>query len=342
MSLQLGYPVPSAPPMASQDVHYYVNIAVEERGDLIQAIGEASAAQRSEEQARIVGIVSGTELRNPELLRTIPVPEESGETVQANGEASVPAKSEEELATSRIVGVVSGMELRNPEQPRAVLVPDPVPGISEASAAARSEEQLATATARIVGVVSGMKLRNPELLRAVPAWVVLRQLGQVLRDTSSDPAKLYSLSEQVPFIKEFWSHSWHGSRFMKIWLLLVLKNGCPAVCVGILVAFLAAFLSYLDILPGWYKVHYSGEFKHSPWAMVSGVVASLVTLLLWRPGGPVFLDRVCIHQGDEVLKSQAILQLGAFLKSSRTLVVVWDPTYLSRRPGFSSTLLWQF
>ena len=219
---------------------------------------------------------------------------------------------------------------------------DPTQASGEASVAEGSGEQ--RIIANIVGVVSGMELRNPELLRAVPAWVVLRQLGQVLRNRSSDPAKLYSLSVQVPFIKEFWSHSWHGSRFMKIWLLLVLKNGCPAVCVGILVAFLAAFLSYLDILPGWYKVPqiqgpgYSGEFRHSPWALVSGVVASLVTLLLWRSRDRVFLDRVCIHQGDEDLKAQAMLQLGALLKGSRTLVVVWDPTYLSRQPGFDSII----
>ena len=204
--------------------------------------------------------------------------------------------------------------------------------------------------ATIVDVVSGMQLEKPELLRAVPAWVVLRNFGQVLRETSLDPGKLhalFSLSAKVPFIKEFWSHSWHGKRSMKIWLLLMLKNGFPAVCVGTFAAFLAAVLSYLEILPGWYKEPriqgpgYSGEFRYNCWALLSGVLASLLTLLLWRSGDSVFLDRICIHQGNNALKAQAILHLGAFMKSSKRLVVVWDKTYLSR-PGFVKTaLIWQ-
>ena len=201
----------------------------------------------------------------------------------------------------------------------------------------------------IVGVVSGMQLQKPELLRAVPAWRVLRNFGRVLRDSSVNSRKLralFLLSAKVPFIKEFWSHSWHGRQSMKIWLLLMLKNGLPAVCVGTFAAFLAAGLSYLEILPGWYKAPriqspgFSGEFRYSCWALFSGVVASLLTLLLWRSGDRVFLDRVCIHQGDDVLKAQAILHLGAFLKSSKTLVVVWDATYLSR-PGYRNSCRWQ-
>ncbi|CAE7223023.1 unnamed protein product [Symbiodinium sp. CCMP2592] len=44
----------------------------------------------------------------------------------------------------------------------------------------------------------------------------------------------------------------------------------------------------------------------------------------------VFLDRACIHQGDARLKAEGIFNLAAFLKASKSLVVVFDESYLSR------------
>lgn len=54
----------------------------------------------------------------------------------------------------------------------------------------------------------------------------------------------------------------------------------------------------------------------------------------------MFLDIACINQTDEQLKFEGLISIGAFLKKlgycykklkSRTLLVLWDPTLVSRR-----------
>ena len=107
--------------------------------------------------------------------------------------------------------------------------------------------------AKVVGYVSALEISHPSLLRAVPAFAILRNFGQVLRGRAMEPSKLYRLSREVGSIDEFWSHSWHASLVWKVWLLLMLKNGRAACAVGTFGALLAAWLSYMDYLPGWYK-----------------------------------------------------------------------------------------
>eukprot|EP00439_Symbiodinium_sp_Y106_P049362 s2159_g6.t1 len=187
-----------------------------------------------------------------------------------------------------------------------------------------------------VSAVSAMECTCPSFVRAVPAWAVLRSFGRVLRGTNMNAEELYAMSFQVGSIDEFWSHSWHSVVFLKVWLLLMLKNGRAACVGGTLIAALVAYLSYADVLPGWYKEPrlqgpgYSGEFRFSPWANLSGCASALLLLLFWQSPSKVFLDRTCIHQGDGRLKAEGIINLGALLKKSRMLVVVWDPSYLSR------------
>ncbi|CAE7662620.1 ANKRD52, partial [Symbiodinium sp. KB8] len=214
---------------------------------------------------------------------------------------------------------------------RAESPPDPLqPEVTRGQKQLQEQRQLA------VRAVSAMECTSPSFLRAVPAWAVLRNFGQVLRGTNMDANELYSMSFQVDFIDEFWSHSWHSIVFLKVWLLLMLKNGRAACVGGTLVATLVAYLSYADVLPGWYKEPrlqgpgYSGEFRFSPWANLSGCATALLLLLFWQSSSKVFVDRTCIHQGDGRLKAEGIINLGALLKKSRTLVVVWDPSYLSR------------
>eukprot|EP00439_Symbiodinium_sp_Y106_P057624 s2570_g8.t1 len=188
----------------------------------------------------------------------------------------------------------------------------------------------------VVRAVSDMDSSDASFIRAAPAWAILRSFGQVLRGSKLDPEELYSLSSQVDSIDEFWSHSWQSIWFFKVWLLLMLKNGRAACVGGTLVALVAGYLSYTDLLPGWYKEPrvqgpgYSGEFRFSPWSNLTGCASALLLLVFWQSSSKVFLDRACIHQGDPRLKAEGILNLGAILKKSRSLVVVWDPSYLSR------------
>ncbi|CAE7526110.1 unnamed protein product [Symbiodinium sp. CCMP2592] len=198
------------------------------------------------------------------------------------------------------------------------------------------QERLASRRQMVISAMSVMESTDDSFIRAAPAWAVLCWFGLALRRRKLDPNHLYSMSSQVDSIDEFWSHSWHCSGLLKVWLLLMLKNGRAACLGGTLVAVLVAYLSYADLLPGWYKEPriqgpgYSGEFRFSPWSNLSGCASAVLLLIFWQSSSKVFLDRACIHQGNARLKAEGILNLGALLKKSRTLVVVWDPSYLSR------------
>merc|ERR1719353_1430690 len=49
----------------------------------------------------------------------------------------------------------------------------------------------------------------------------------------------------------------------------------------------------------------------------------------WR-GPSVFLDKTCIHQTDTDLQAAGIRKLGAFLRKSRTMVVLYGEEYLQK------------
>jgi len=53
-------------------------------------------------------------------------------------------------------------------------------------------------------------------------------------------------------------------------------------------------------------------------------------MMFWRPQTRVFLDRICIHQHDNILKAQAILSLAGILKKSDSMLILWDPTWTER------------
>ena len=43
----------------------------------------------------------------------------------------------------------------------------------------------------------------------------------------------------------------------------------------------------------------------------------------------VFLDRACVMQSDEALKAEAVVSMGGILKSSKSMLVLWDRTYVT-------------
>eukprot|EP00439_Symbiodinium_sp_Y106_P038820 s2374_g4.t1 len=61
-----------------------------------------------------------------------------------------------------------------------------------------------------------------------------------------------------------------------------------------------------------------------------GLLASSLTFFLWRSQQRVFLDRICIHQTDEKLRMMGLLNVGAVLKKSDSLLVCLDHTYIRR------------
>eukprot|EP00437_Effrenium_voratum_P022584 CAMPEP_0181399144 /NCGR_PEP_ID=MMETSP1110-20121109/1429_1 /TAXON_ID=174948 /ORGANISM="Symbiodinium sp., Strain CCMP421" /LENGTH=557 /DNA_ID=CAMNT_0023521165 /DNA_START=105 /DNA_END=1779 /DNA_ORIENTATION=- len=174
-----------------------------------------------------------------------------------------------------------------------------------------------------------MKVTKPEVLRATPEYRALQGCGRALRG-NPDPMRLFALSQEVDVIDEFWSHSWHGESWKKILLLLVLKNGKAAMAVGTLGASLAMFLFMAGILPGKYNAGRDYDALNSCWCVWTGILLSSVTLAFWKTRKMVFLDRVCVNQVDEDEKCEAILSIGALLKSSQAMLVLWDTTYVER------------
>ena len=54
--------------------------------------------------------------------------------------------------------------------------------------------------------------------------------------------------------------------------------------------------------------------------------------LFWctRGGPKAFLDKTCIHQTDLALQAQGIMKLGAFLKHSKCMLILYSDVYMRK------------
>eukprot|EP00931_Biecheleriopsis_adriatica_P002846 TRINITY_DN1039_c0_g1_i1.p1 TRINITY_DN1039_c0_g1~~TRINITY_DN1039_c0_g1_i1.p1 ORF type:complete len:757 (-),score=129.93 TRINITY_DN1039_c0_g1_i1:36-2306(-) len=199
-----------------------------------------------------------------------------------------------------------------------------------------------------------LSLGSPTLLRATRASKPLRGFGAVLRDrrstrvgfgrsetspdTSIDAVRKsdsfddYLMSFQTSSIDHFWSHSWRANTTMKVSVLLLYYNQGPAVLIGILSASIGMVLRGTSLLPFWVEqVNVLGVmYRYASWSSMFGFLAFFCVLFFWRPSQRVFLDKVCIHQKDPALKKEGVESIGAFLYHSRTMLVLWDPSYVKR------------
>ncbi|CAJ1419077.1 unnamed protein product [Effrenium voratum] len=78
------------------------------------------------------------------------------------------------------------------------------------------------------------------------------------------------------------------------------------------------------------------------WSFGLGSGLFLLTLLAWPSqaectdrlaklgSASIFLDRICIHQSDPRLKMEGVMSIGAFLKRSERMLVLWDASYMQR------------
>ena len=167
-------------------------------------------------------------------------------------------------------------------------------------------------------IVAMMQPTSPEILRGTPAFETLRCLARPLRSRDGD---FFGRSQVTTSIGSFWSHSWHGSTWQKIAFLFFLNNGPAAAAVSSASAVLGGVLYCYRILPS--------IFGHLGWCSIFATLTYVFTLLFWRRRQLVFLDRVCISD-DEKLKGEAMLSLGAFLRYSDAMLVLWDPTFMDR------------
>ena len=177
-----------------------------------------------------------------------------------------------------------------------------------------------------IAFINQMEATRPEILRGVRVGKLLRYLPSTWLQRG-DFDTLHSLSQQTTHFDQFWSHSWRGGRWTKYINILYLHNCVPATIAGSLSASVVCGLVSAGLLVG-------------RWCLFSGLVAFCSFLLLWRPRKLVFIDIACIPQADQDRKGEAILSMGAFLKQSASMLVLWDPSWVTRlRLGFCEVSL---
>ncbi|CAE7195531.1 unnamed protein product [Symbiodinium sp. KB8] len=179
----------------------------------------------------------------------------------------------------------------------------------------------------LVESVAKMDVVNPEVLRVTPAFRALEHFAAALRVGSA--GNFFHKSHQSRRISTFWSHSWHGGYWKKIFAIIALYNGTAAVLLSLLTGACMMLLFSLGTLPGidrgWWD-----DITWSCWSTFSGFVVASLVMIFWRPRTAVFLDRICISESDARLKMEAILSLAGFLKNSDRMLILWDPTWTER------------
>eukprot|EP00439_Symbiodinium_sp_Y106_P040369 s381_g4.t4 len=172
-------------------------------------------------------------------------------------------------------------------------------------------------------VLVAMQATRPNILRGIPVHRFLQRAPRMW--ARGDFKELYGLSEVSTRLDEFWSHSWRTKAWLKYVNILYLHNSQPAFVVGMFCASAALMFCRIGILP-----FYVAGAPHSFWCSAAGAVGYYLTLLLWRRRKLAFLDVGCIDPTDDSLKREGLLSLGAFLKNSESLLVLWDETYVAR------------
>ena len=195
-------------------------------------------------------------------------------------------------------------------------LPDPAKSPSSPQASAPGDDW-------IVDMVASMEPTRPEIIRGVPVHCALRGCGQAMRGKQRG---LYKFSCATTEIDEFWSHSWHTSARMKFVTAWYLTSGVIAVAFGMVGAVLGCVLHAIGVLPA----TVDNGFCKSQWSVLIGVTFYCLSFMFWQVRKLVFLDFLCISQEDEGLKGEAMISMGAILKSSASMLVLWDPSWVQR------------
>ena len=172
-----------------------------------------------------------------------------------------------------------------------------------------------------------MEISKPEVLRVTHAHKAFQNCARALRRTNADD--LYAESFISSKVACFWSHSWHGTSWMKILSLMMRYNGFPSVLLGSFIALIMAGLFSCGLLPGINRADWS-HARWSTWSIAGGFTATVITFFLWRPQQQVFLDRVCINENDQDQKAASIFSLAGILKRSDEMLILWDATWGER------------
>ena len=209
----------------------------------------------------------------------------------------------------------------------------------------RERLQSSTVSQKLLTERTALVNNDPKLLRGVCFSTLTSGLGHLHRpnNTISQPSAMdlpedtFQYSREVTELDSFLSHSWRDSSTLKWITLLWINNFWTAIVGANVVAVLSTIATMLcpnfkslREIPGFVE----GNGVSMGWAFVLWGVSFLLLLLLgshlWCTDKLLLLDKVCIHQTDSGLKSAGIRSLGAFLKSSKELLVLWGEDYFER------------
>jgi len=187
-------------------------------------------------------------------------------------------------------------------------------------------------------------LSDPQLLRGAPFPLVVAGFGRLLEPNGTIAASggadaaedTFVLSQPVTLLDHFLSHSWRDSAKLK-WLSLLWHVNMPfAVFAGHLAALLSfiVILTWPSLWPAIITVPGTDiTMANGPCAAI-GLWTFLVALLFGHSVSGVapdlFLDKICIHQTDPELKAAGIRALGAYLRRSKSMLVLWGEDYFDR------------
>ena len=112
-----------------------------------------------------------------------------------------------------------------------------------------------------------------------------------LEEACNQRRGLFGKSWPVTKIGQFWSHSWRERRWKKTLTLMIVFNGPAALVAAHLAAILTMLLLGAGVLPPVGHPLFDGRPLHF-YCQSTGFVAVVLTVLLWRPGRTIFLDRI--------------------------------------------------
>lgn len=174
-----------------------------------------------------------------------------------------------------------------------------------------------------------------ELQRASRLADILRCQASILAE-SKGSAESYKLSTQVEDIDAFVSHNWCVNRYEKYLGLCFYFNFKWASFGAMLLMIVAGIASGL----GWLPVVYNPSVGHKEGYMCRLIIAPCFLMLffnLWDfaricniKGPSIFLDKTCIHQEDFDIQKRGIKKLGAFICSSKEMIILYTDVYLTK------------
>ncbi|CAE7793895.1 unnamed protein product [Symbiodinium sp. CCMP2456] len=182
-----------------------------------------------------------------------------------------------------------------------------------------------------IQVLMQMRITRPQVQRGLPVYRALQQVPRKWARKELD--KIHALTRTTSQFHEFWSHSWRTKAWLKYINILFLNNSFPAFVMGTILALAAFFLSFTGLLPVW-----AGSNTGYIWCTPAGIFGYYLTLLLWRSRKLAFLDIACINQQDALMKAEALVSMGAFLKESQSFLVFWDASYVTSLLSFPRSI----